>query len=150
MITAHISPPPIEWETLGKDIYAIETAIFGSKAFSESFLQTDLSNHDVVVAILKDGDKVIGFAYALPEDEETVCVADIAISAEYQNRGLVATIMSCLETALKQKGYLYMTEHAMVENGYAAKIKKHYNARIIETSDFVGEYGKQTYFKIHL
>ncbi len=152
MITAEIikSASSSNWEALGQQIFSIERSVFAEKAFSEEMLKSDINDSKVVLAILKDDNSIIGFAYALPEDEHVSCIVDIAIIKGYQNKGLVAILMPCLEEELKRGGYEYMIEYAIVENGYADKIQKNYASRIIESKDIVGEYGKQRYFKIRL
>lgn len=133
-----------------KQILAIEQSIFGEKAFPEEVMKSDLSNPMTILAVLKDNGVIIGFAYAEPESKRVSCISDIAIAREYQGKGLVAPLMARMEEELKRSGYKWMTEHAMVENGYADKVQKNYAARIIKSEEFVGEYGKQRYFKIRL
>lgn len=151
MITTELLTPHLSnSEVVVAQIYAIEQVVFGDKSFSKEMIASDLDEPDVVMVVLKDGDVIIGFVYALPEAEKVACVVDVAIVPKYQNQGLIAGLMLCLETELKRRGYEYMTEHAMVDNGYADKIVKNYASRIIEMSDFFGEYGKQRYLKIRL
>ena len=150
MISVEIASMSSNWETFGKQILLIEQEVFAEKAFSEEMLRSDISDSKAILAVLKNVDTIIGFAYALPEEKNVSCVVDIAILKDYQKKGLVAILMHSLEAELKKNGYEYITEHAMVENGYADKITKNYSSRIIETRDFVSEYGKQRYFKIRL
>jgi ribosomal protein S18 acetylase RimI-like enzyme len=145
-----IEPSSSNWELLGKEVFKIERKIFADKAFSEEMMRSDLDNPTTRLVLLKDNGSVIGFTYALPEGEKIAGIVDVAIKKEYQHQGLVGKLMSCLEAKLKQEGYEYIITHAMVENGYADKIVKSYGSRIVETKEFVGEYGKQRYFKIHL
>jgi ribosomal protein S18 acetylase RimI-like enzyme len=151
MITLEvITPNTSNWEKYGSQIFSIETEVFNEKSFSEEMMSVDINDLKTILVILKDEDLIIGFTYATPEKEKVSCVADIAITKNYQNKGLVSILMSSLEEEMRKSGYDYVIEHAMVENGYADKILKNYKSRIIETREFVGEYGKQRYFKISL
>lgn len=153
MITTEVITSKDIWKDFGQQIFEIEKSVFQDQAFSEEYLKKDLSDPKLILAVLKDGDSIIGFVYALPtnsDPENTAGIVDIAIKKEHQGKGLVAPLMSCIEKELKNNGYEYFIEHAMVDNGYADKIDKNYASRIIERNDFIGEYGKQRFFKIKL
>ncbi|HYC83119.1 MAG TPA: GNAT family N-acetyltransferase [Candidatus Paceibacterota bacterium] len=145
-----IAPSPSNWKNVGREIYAIEQSVFSEKAFGQEMMAADLNDPQAVLAVLKDQKTIVGFAYALPDDRETAHIVDVVIAPSYQHKGLVAKLMSCLERQLKNNGYKYIETEAMVENGYADKILKNYNAQIIETEEFTGPYGEQRYFKIRL
>jgi ribosomal protein S18 acetylase RimI-like enzyme len=150
-ILAEVIPPSYSnWEIFGKQIYNIEQSVFGEKSFSEEMMKSDINDPNVRLVVLKDENSIVGFTYAIPENDRVICIVDTVILKEYQNKGLVSMLMSCLEKELKNSGYEYVTRDAMIENGYADKIMKNYKSRIVETWDIVGEYGKQRHFKISL
>lgn len=150
MFSAEIIPSLHKWKIYGEKIFAIESAVFGMDAFTEAALRSDICDRKNILTVLRDDEEVIGFAYVLPENENCCCLVDIAILGEYQNRGLVGVLMTCLEKRLIVNEYKYMTQYAMVENGYADSVEKHYGSRIVEMNDHIGEYGRQKYFKILL
>lgn len=150
MSVEFITPSPSNWELLGDQIYAIEQSIFGEKSLDKDMMQSDVNDSKMNLVLLKDGDSIVGFTYAVPENEESVRIVDTVLMKEYQHKGFVSLLMSCLETELKKRGYTYITRDALVENGYADKIIKNYSPRIIETKEFTSTWGKQIYFKIQL
>ncbi|MEK7506296.1 MAG: GNAT family N-acetyltransferase [Patescibacteria group bacterium] len=150
MSAEFIPPSPSNWEIFGNQIYKIERNIFGEKSLDEKMMESDINSPEANLVLLKDGDAVVGFTYALPESEGVARIVDTVIAKEYQKKGLVAILMSSLEAELKRKGYEYVTRDAMVDNGYAGKIAKNYSSGIVETREFMGEWGKQRYFKIKL
>lgn len=150
MFSTSVIPSNKRWEKFGKEVFEIEQAIFQDKAFSEEMLKLDLSDNETILAILQCNEEVIGFVYAMPEESGCCSIVDIAIVSKYQNIGPVGTLMNCIEQTLVENEYVYMEEYAMVENGYAKSIEKHYGSRIVSTHEHIGEYGKQQYFKILL
>lgn len=137
-------------ESVFEKIYDIECRVFENKAFTKKELFSDLYDPDVYFIVLSKKNTIVGFVYALPEGKHTARVVDIAIEPKYQKQGLVGKLMSHLEHELKKAGYAFITEDAMIDNGYAATIAKYYTERIKETRKFEGKYGKQQYFKIKL
>ncbi|EKD24003.1 MAG: hypothetical protein ACD_81C00131G0006 [uncultured bacterium] len=145
-----ITPSSLNWNTLGSQIYNIEVSIFGEESLSEEMMRDDINDPEVTLVLLKKDESIVGFTYALPESGGVARIVDTVIIKERQSKGLISMLMTCLETELRKKGYEYVTRDAMVDNGYADKITRNYSSRIIETRDFIGEWGKQRYFKIRI
>ena len=145
-----VTPSPSNWDILGDQIYKIEQSIFGEESLDKEMMRSDINDPKMNLVLLKDDTSIVGFTYAVPENEESVRIVDTVILKEYQHRGFVSMLMSYLETELKKGGYTYITRDALVENGYADKIIKNYSSRIIETKEFTSKWGKQKYFKIKL
>jgi ribosomal protein S18 acetylase RimI-like enzyme len=151
MVKAELMQPSVNnWEYVGAEIFNIEKAVFLQDAFEEKFLKKDLTKLETVLVILKDGERIIGFAYSVPETDAVARIVNIAILPAFQGKGHVSSLMNTLETELIKQRYKYFTESAMIDNGYAEKILKHYSSRIVETYEFNGMYGWQRYFKIRL
>ena len=150
IIAELIAPSPLNWDSFGKRIYEIEQDVFGDKSLEGKMMEADINDPNTVLVLLKDGEAVIGFTYAVPESEGVARIVDTVITKEFQNKGLVALLMSSLEAELKKKNYGYITRDVMIDNGYADKVTRHYSSRIVETREFVGDWGKQRYFKIRL
>jgi hypothetical protein len=151
MISAHlIKPSPSNWKTFGEQIYKIEKDIFGEKSLDEKMMESDINDTNTSLVLLKEGDSIVGFTYSLPEGDGIARIVDTVLTKEYQNKGYVALLMKALEIELKKKGYKYITRDAVIENGYADKITKNYTSQIVETNEFVGEWGEQRHFKIRL
>lgn len=112
-------------------------SVFGENSLDEKMMESDI-NDPKTILVLQDENSVVGFTYALPESEGVACIVDTVLVKEYQNRGFISILMSCLETELRKKGYEYVTRDAMVENGYADKIIKNYSTKIVETRGFIG------------
>ncbi len=145
-----IEPSLLNWKVWGDQIFKIEQSIYGKKFLDKETMKSEINNPRVCLVLLKEGDLVVGFTYALPESKKIAHIIDTALAKEYQNKGFVSILMSCLENQLRKRGYEYITRRAMVENGYADKITKNYSGKIVETSEFVGKWGKQRNFKIRL
>ena len=151
MITTELIPPsPVNWNRYGSQLLSIEQEVWAEKAFDEEMMEADINDPKAILIILKDEETIIGFTYALPRSELVSCIVNIVIMKNYQKKGLVKKLMEPIESELRKNGYVYMVECAMVDNGYADKIKKNYHSRIIESKDVDSEYGRQTYFKILL
>jgi ribosomal protein S18 acetylase RimI-like enzyme len=151
MISVEFIPPsPSNWDVFGARIYEIEQSIFSEKSLDEEMMRSDMNYPRAVFVVLKDGDSVVGFTYALPESEGVARIVDTVLLEEYQGRGFVAMLMARLEAELKKEKYIYVTRDVMVQNGYADKVMKNYGSKVVETREFTGMWGKQRYFKIRL
>jgi len=144
------------WEAICHDVLNVEKIVFGDKADPElpAFYQSPAT---VAVLLRKRNDNmIVGCCHAFPnanDDSEIVAHVDsMALLPEYQGRGLVAELNRQLEKELIKRGYTFMTMHVSLANGYAGKIAKNYENRIVETYDIVSKYGhgSQRYFKIRL
>jgi ribosomal protein S18 acetylase RimI-like enzyme len=151
MISVELVPPgQSNWETYGTRIYEIERSIFGEKSLDKEMMRSDINDPKTTLIVLKDGDSIVGFTYALPESEGVARIVDTVFLKEYQGRGFVAMLMARLEAELRKNKYIYVTRDVMIENGYADKVMKNYSSRIVATKEFTGTWGKQRYFKIRL
>ncbi len=151
MISIELIPPAVSnWEVYGTRIYEIERSIFSEKSLDEEMMRSDINDPNTILVLLKDGESIVGFTYALPESEGVARIVDTVLLKEYQGRGFVAMLMARLETELKKNKYVYVTRDVMVENGYAEKVMKNYGSRIVATREFSGTWGRQRYFKIRL
>jgi hypothetical protein len=146
----YIKPSTSNWKIFGEQIYEIEQEEFKDKSLDKKMMITDINNPNVILVLLKKNNLVIGFSYALPENQTTARIVDTVIKKEYQGKRLISEIMKIMEKKLREIGYKYMSREAMVENGYAKKITKNYNSRILETKESTGTWGRQIYFKIQL
>lgn len=145
-----IQPSLSNWDKWGEELFSIETKVFEEKSFTKEMMQTDISDPNTLLALLKDEDKIVGFAYTVAESENVAGLVDIAILQEYQGNKYVGVLMSALEEELKKEGYTHLVQYSMIHNGYADKVQKHYGSRIVESKDIVSEYGRQIYYKIKL
>ncbi|NTV44095.1 MAG: GNAT family N-acetyltransferase [Candidatus Yonathbacteria bacterium] len=142
-------------------IISIEKEAFGSRAFTEQEITDDLFDEENIFVILrKDDEQIIGFTYAKPSDEEhsqiplntkTAFIWDTAIQKEFQRKGLIQVLMSCLEEELRRRGYTHLEREATTNNNYAEHIATHYKDKIeIQSEPHDSSYGKQIFFRIRL
>lgn len=163
MFTAEIFNPLLyKWEDVREKILFLENEAFGKEAFNESELQTDFSDKNNVVVLLRDNDsdEIIGFTYAKPFEPETddspakrgetVWMWDTIIKKEYRGRGLLKVMMSTIEEELKNRGFKYLERNALVANNFAENIGKHYKDRIIKSFPLDSRWGPQIFFRIKL
>ncbi len=102
--------------------------------------------------------KIIGYSLAVPDndykEERTAYIYDTEIEPEHQHQHLVGLIFELMEEELRKRGYTAITRDAMVSNGWAEKIVKHYADRILEqeesSEEQVSTYGEQIFFRIKL
>ncbi len=146
-------PKSETWDSVKEAILRVEKEAF-KKGFTEDELREDFESDTSIVAILREEDKIIGYAYTIPDDEDpqSACLESIAILPEFQGSGFVAHLTDKIEEKVKSRGYKFMTLDAMTENKYADKIRRHYGDRIVEEGEEKDRhgYGKQKYFKIKL
>lgn len=143
------------WTSVREDIMVVENAAFSKHPDTEEMLRTCFENPSSTVIVLrnKENQKIVGYAYAIPDQEQSLEVAlidSIALMPSLQGQGLGGNITKLLEEQLVKKGYQFITMRARIENGYADKIKKHYDSRIVECREVDSKYGKQSYCKIRL
>ena len=163
MITAEIyKPDRAAWPKIGPEVIALEREAFGDKAFADAYIEADFMNKKNTIALLKDGEGVIGFTYARPLGEadeppgresefaETAYIWDTVIGERYRGRRLIGILMTALEKELKTKGYSFIERTATVANDYAAHIAKQYGDRVIRSEPVETKYGKQVFFRIRL
>lgn len=140
------------WEEVRDDILELEKLCFPNGSFEESYLKAHFENPETIVVLLKKAGKIIGFSYAIAdEDVEGAAYIDTTeIHPSEQGKGHVVPMMAVLEAQARTRGYKFLTRNAAIENGYADKVQKTYRDRIVEMHDNDSEYGPQRYFKITL
>ncbi len=133
----------IEWEsglaptpiiTIGPDASPLE---------ERDMLSDDSS---IIAFLLNANSKVIGYSVARPASPDTVGIHLTRIHPELRGQGLVGVLMETLEEELRERGYQYMERHAVVDNGYADKVERHYKERIVFSEDE----GKTRFFRIRI
>lgn len=147
-------PTLTPWESIRRDIMAIENAAFGEKADTEETLKNCLTSDTTIAVLLFNKKNIVGYSYAIPDPKEKstniALVDSTALLPAYQGKGLVVMMNRMLETELIKKFYEYFTVRANVANGYAGKIQKNYADQIVECYDLTSALGEQRYFKIKL
>ena len=146
------NPATQKWSDVREDILELEKLCFGENAFDESSLEASFENPKSIVVTLNREKSIIGFSVGVPDrkDASAIHIYTIEIHPEEQGNGYVASILNALEEEARKRGYTFLTQHAMIENGYADKISKNYHDAIVETHDRDSEYGPQRFFKIAL
>jgi ribosomal protein S18 acetylase RimI-like enzyme len=143
-------------------IVALEEEAFEVEPFTQEVLMADFLDSKNIVVILKknDTEEVVGFTYAKPMEPETpdsparpgetAWMWDTVIKKEYRGMHLLPIIMERLEGELKKRGFKYVERNAMVANGYAQAIARHYKGRIIKSFSVDSKWGPQVFFRIKL
>ncbi len=140
---------PIDWPRIRSAIMQLEVKAFESKGYSEAELEKEFTDPKNIIIVLRDGDQIIGYTSAIPENKDSLYISSTAILPKYQGQGFVSDLMAKLDTIAVGRGYQYYERHAAVENGYAEKLKRNYE--IIEESEYYSDqYGKQKYFKMKI
>lgn len=118
------------------------------------------------VAVLQDlrSNRIVGFTYAEPvqrayhanfhperEQLHDACyVQNTAIHPDYVGQGLVWALHDQLHRQLIASGYRFVERDAVTQNGYAAKIERHYRDAIVFAVPHVSRRGSQVYIRIKL
>jgi ribosomal protein S18 acetylase RimI-like enzyme len=141
-----------DWDEVGPQIVAIQSEAFaGGAMFDESFLKEMVTEKDTLtIGIFDAKGVVIGYVNAVATNTDTAHIESIAIQANHQKKGLVAILSGALEDELRNRGCHYFSEEASVTNGYAEKIQKAYQDRIVEQHEHTSDGFAQRYFKIRL
>jgi ribosomal protein S18 acetylase RimI-like enzyme len=141
-----------KWGAIKEGVLKIEAECFGDQGLTEEEFQNVIKSGGAVLALLKKGNQVIGFTFGGPDENEenTLTIYSTAITSSEQGRGHVASLMQVVEREAKLRGYSFVSRHAAKYNGYADKIQKNYEGRIVESSENDSELGPQQYFKIKL
>lgn len=159
--SSEASPKPIAelfsteshtWESVKDEILELEELCFPGKGFGEEYLQEHFENPESIIALLKKESRVVGFSYAIPDEdiEGAVYIDTTEIHPDEQGKGYVVSLISMIESEARARGWKYITRNAVVDNCYAMKIEKNYEGRILESYRNESEYGPQCYFKIAL
>ncbi len=119
-----------------------------------------LANPDTIIGTADKDGKLVAMSVAIPKiqydpanpDPETAYIYYSVVEPSMQGRGLVAGAARSLETQLKARGYSYMEQDCLKENGYADTISRVYAGSIVEQYDHI-KYpinGPQRFFRIDL
>jgi len=143
------------WEEIWPAVSKIEDECFPGKGLGEAYLREIFENEKSVVVLLKQGKEVIGFTCGIPDErgEGAVYIETTEITPVQQGRGYVTKLMNLLEQESRRRGYKFLTRDAEIANGYADKIAKNYEGRILESHEHESEDsmgGRQMFFKIAL
>ncbi|HEY0010877.1 MAG TPA: GNAT family N-acetyltransferase [Candidatus Paceibacterota bacterium] len=144
--------PTTGWETVRDKILLLEQDCFGEAGFSEEELRASFESAQNVVVLLRQGGRIIGFSIAVPDAKVAgaLYVNTTDILREERGKRHVVSLMHGLEEEARARGYKFLTRNAVVGNGYADKIMRSYEGRILETYENESEWGPQRYFKISL
>ncbi len=140
---------PDWWQRFGKPILRIERACFGKMAYKSGVIKKDLRRPKNLTVMLRSGDQVIGFSYALI-DGRSANIEDTAILPAFQGQGLIGILMDRVEQELKARGVKTVTRDAAIANGYADAVEHHYGAKVLKKRDHRSKYGPQRFFQIAL
>lgn len=141
-----------KWDAIKGGVLKIETECFGDQGLTEEEFKNVIDSGGAVLALLKKGNNVIGFSFGGPDEKEenSLTIYSTAITSSEQGIGHVASLMQVLEREAKLRGYSFISRYAAKYNGYADKVQKNYEGRIVESSENDSELGPQQYFKIKL
>lgn len=120
-----------------------------------------LSDPRSTAILLKKNGVVVGATLAVPigkiepsrqaESAETAYILKTFILPKHQDKGYLAHMMATLEQQLRAKGFRYVERHAMIDNGYAAKILAHYGDQVlVHQVENSPRHGPQMFFRINL
>ena len=145
-------PSSQAWEDVRNEALELEELCFPGKGFGEAYLRERFGDPESIIALLRKERRLIGFSCAVPDDdvEGAAYIDTTNIHPDYQGKRYVAELVAVIEQEARKRGYHYLTRNAAVENGYADKILKQYEGRILETSENDSKWGPQRYFKIAL
>ena len=149
-------PTSQKWEDVKDEVWGIENSAFNGKGFTEERLKTDFEKRENTVFLIRNPEgKLIGYGYGMPDPDETdksARIESIAILPEYQGHGLASDLMPKLESQLKNNGYEFITGYYNIANGFAEKIRKNYENRIIKSEGPIDKFGfgSQMFYKIRL
>lgn len=151
------------WALIKDDVMPFQRRYFG---LEDEDLSYAFEDGVARVAVLRDliSGHVVGFTYAEPLQRayrqdfhperqqlpDAFYVQNTAIHPDYVGRGLVWNLHDQLHSQLRADGIRFVERDAMVENGYAARIERHYREAIIFAVPHVSRRGDQVYFRIGL
>lgn len=152
---------------LATELAKIDELTFGEDGWDATYILGLLTLSDSTAIVLYDEKNTpIGYTVAVSSQRayegeleyenrdfgpEIAYVSNTVIHPEHQGKGLVGALMDKLEDALRGKGYTYLDRDSAVENGYAAKVERHYGDRVVtQAKAQESEYGSQRYFRIAL
>lgn len=138
-VTAEVFNSQIHpWGDVRGDIKEVEERCFPRFQFQEEVLRKDFTNPDNIVVLLRlDATRIIGYTYAEPyskreRHQSTAWVTSTAIHPDYQGKHLPAVLLGKLDDELRARGFDFMERDAVIANGYADKLERHYKKQIVE------------------
>lgn len=162
LLPRHAEPPfsasalsgsPGLWRSVWIGAIRLECEAFGSRAFRPAVLGNVFSQPAHVVVLLRDSrSRLFGFALAEPvrERASSAYLTDVVVDERCRGKKLVGVLLSELETALATRSYEYLELDAMVSNGFAGALERHYGDRIVESRGHGSSYGPQRYLRIRI
>lgn len=121
-----------------------------------------LTDPETVVATAERDGQLAGVSVAVPrikmgkvepESDKTAYIYYTAVEPSLQGDGIVGDVMKSLLSQIKERGYEYVERDCMVENGYADKVQKTYQAAIIPEHTYEHDrwgIGRERHFLIDL
>lgn len=131
---------------------------------AENLEQALRAENSTAIAMM-DGDRVIGYSYAVPinameperasEVNDTAYIYMTVISPESRHQGRVGRLNEEMLRALLKKGYSFVERDSKIEGDYADKIEKTYGdipGAIIEKKDHTRweEVGPERFFRMNI
>ncbi|MFH0800114.1 MAG: GNAT family N-acetyltransferase, partial [Pseudomonadota bacterium] len=137
------------WQHVQDDIRAIDRLAFRGQA--AEILKSVFANPENTAVVLRDqrSGRIVGYSYASRKSSDTAYIDTTVIHPAHQGQGLVGKLMEKLEEELRRRGFKYVERDALIENGYADSIKRHYGNRILEQRRFIISV-PQMHFRISL
>lgn len=147
------NPQETSWDEVREAILHLEEVCFNDGGFSEDDLREIFEDPKNAVVMLRVNDELVGFTCGVPDenDEESFYIETTEIHPDWQGNKFITSMITALEYEAKRRGYMYLTRHAAVPNGYADKVGRNYEGRVVESKPHQSEqFGEQQYFKIRL
>jgi predicted GNAT family acetyltransferase len=141
------------------DVLSLTTILsLTTQEFADTYPPADffreLTDGSSITALLSHKEKLVGFSLAKVSayTPDTAYISLTLIDPKHRRKGAVGVLMAGMEAELVERGIQYMTRDALVENGYADSIRRHYGDRITEEhpSGFYSRMKPKRFFKIRL
>lgn len=138
------------------EIAEIERLCFGWEPRHRSRLEDELQARGSTALILEDTATLDLIGFTVARRTTILREAYVALSAvrpEYQGQKFIGVLRSRLEDELHLRGYEYLASESRSDNGYAAKLLRHYGDRVVERREIPvrspGEYPRE-FIKIRI
>lgn len=148
-----LHPSLTQWNAIRDAILRIEQETFGETSYSSAELETEFLSPSAVVVLLRDADthQIVGYMNALADDDpHSMYLSSVALLPTYRGHGSVGPMTTKIEKISREQGYRFLTTDAVIANGYADAIERHYGHRIVEKYEHESRWGRQRFFKIRL
>lgn len=104
-------------------VAAIEKICFGSHAWSENSVASELNNHLSYWLVALEGDRVAGYV-----GSQTVCeesdMMNVAVHPDFRRKGIAESLVNALVAALKAQGSRCLSLEVRVSNEPAVSLYK--------------------------